>query len=65
LRLSKLRTCRSWCWCPEWEMTSSVQGGCEIGDIFVLNKADHPQVERAERELQAALSLAIPTVGLR
>lgn len=33
-------------------------GIMEIGDIFVLNKADHPQVGRAERELQAALSLA-------
>jgi LAO/AO transport system kinase len=33
-------------------------GIMEIGDIFVLNKADYAQVERAEKELQAALSLA-------
>jgi len=33
-------------------------GIMEIGDIFVLNKADHPQVERAEKELLAALSMA-------
>jgi LAO/AO transport system kinase len=38
-------------------------GIMEIGDIFVLNKADHPQVERAERELQAALSLAVRSDG--
>ena len=33
-------------------------GIMEIGDIFVLNKADYSHVERAEKELQAALSLA-------
>jgi LAO/AO transport system kinase len=33
-------------------------GIMEIGDVFVLNKADHPQVERTEKELQSALSLA-------
>jgi LAO/AO transport system kinase len=38
-------------------------GIMEIGDIFVLNKADHPRVERAERELQAALSLAVRSDG--
>jgi len=38
-------------------------GIMEIGDIFVLNKADHPHVERAEKELQAALSLAVRSDG--
>ncbi|MCI0424215.1 MAG: methylmalonyl Co-A mutase-associated GTPase MeaB, partial [Acidobacteria bacterium] len=38
-------------------------GIMEIGDIFVLNKADHPQVERAEKELQSALSLAVRSDG--
>jgi LAO/AO transport system kinase len=33
-------------------------GIMEIGDIFVLNKADYAQVERAEKEIQSALSLA-------
>ncbi len=38
-------------------------GIMEIGDIFVLNKADHPHVDRAEKELQAALSLAARSDG--
>ena len=38
-------------------------GIMEIGDIFVLNKADYAQVERAEKELQAALSLAVRSDG--
>jgi LAO/AO transport system kinase len=33
-------------------------GIMEIGDIFVINKSDHPQVDKTERELQTALSLA-------
>jgi LAO/AO transport system kinase len=38
-------------------------GIMEIGDIFVLNKADYAQVEQAEKELQAALSLAVRSDG--
>jgi len=38
-------------------------GVMEIGDIFVLNKADYPQVERTEKELQAALALAVRSDG--
>jgi len=38
-------------------------GIMEIGDIFVLNKADYAQVERAEKELRAALSLATRSDG--
>lgn len=38
-------------------------GIMEIGDIFVLNKADYAQVERTEKELQAALSLAVRSDG--
>lgn len=38
-------------------------GIMEIGDIFVLNKADYAQVERAEKELQSALSLAVRSDG--
>src|SRR5437867_3684968 len=32
-------------------------GIMEIADIFVINKADHPGVERVESEIQALLSL--------
>jgi len=38
-------------------------GIMEIGDIFVLNKADYAQVERTEKELRAALSLAMRSDG--
>jgi LAO/AO transport system kinase len=33
-------------------------GIMEIGDIFVINKADQPLVEKVQRELESALSLA-------
>jgi LAO/AO transport system kinase len=33
-------------------------GIMEIGDIFVINKADRPGVEKMERAVQAVLSLA-------
>ena len=33
-------------------------GIMEIGDIFVINKADQPLVEKVQRELETALSLA-------
>jgi LAO/AO transport system kinase len=33
-------------------------GIMEIGDIFVINKADHPGVERMETELEALISMA-------
>jgi len=33
-------------------------GIMEIADVFVINKADQPGAERAEREIQAMLSLA-------
>jgi LAO/AO transport system kinase len=33
-------------------------GIMEIGDIFVLNKADHPGVERVEAEVMALLSIS-------
>lgn len=32
-------------------------GIMEIGDVFVINKADHPGVERVEAELKAMLSM--------
>jgi LAO/AO transport system kinase len=32
-------------------------GIMEIGDVFVINKADHPGVERVEAELKALLSM--------
>ncbi len=32
-------------------------GIMEIGDVFVINKADHPGVERTEAELKALLSM--------
>jgi LAO/AO transport system kinase len=33
-------------------------GIMEIGDIFVINKSEHPQTDKMERDLQAALSLS-------
>jgi LAO/AO transport system kinase len=33
-------------------------GIMEIGDIFVINKADHPGVERTERELESLFSIS-------
>src|SRR5438105_1294341 len=33
-------------------------GNMEIGDVFVINKADRPGVEKMERAVQAVLSLA-------
>lgn len=33
-------------------------GIMEIGDIFVLNKSDHPQAERFERQLRAMLEMS-------
>lgn len=32
-------------------------GIMEIADVFVINKADHPGVERVEREIESALTL--------
>jgi LAO/AO transport system kinase len=34
-------------------------GIMEIGDVFVINKADHEGVSRTEKELEALLSLAM------
>jgi LAO/AO transport system kinase len=38
-------------------------GVMEIADIFVINKADNAQVEKTEKELQAALTLASRSDG--
>ncbi len=38
-------------------------GVMEIGDVFVINKADHPQVETTEKELRSALALASRSDG--
>jgi LAO/AO transport system kinase len=38
-------------------------GIMEIGDIFVINKADHPLVDKIQRELDSALSLAVRRDG--
>jgi LAO/AO transport system kinase len=38
-------------------------GIMEIGDIFVINKADHPDVEKIERELQSLFSMSCRTDG--
>ncbi len=40
------------------EVQSIKAGIMEIGDVFVINKADRPDVSRAEQELRSALSLA-------
>ena len=40
------------------EIQSIKAGIMEIGDIFVINKADRPEAMKAERELRAVLSLA-------
>lgn len=39
------------------EVQASKAGILEIGDIFVLNKADHPNVDQAEWELESMLDL--------
>ena len=40
------------------EIQSIKAGIMEIGDIFVINKADRPEAMKTERELRAVLSLA-------
>jgi LAO/AO transport system kinase len=40
------------------DMQAFKAGIMEIADVFVINKADHPQVEKVYRELESALSLA-------
>ena len=40
------------------DVQASKAGIMEIADVFVINKADHPGVERVEREIQAMLGLA-------
>ena len=40
------------------DVQASKAGIMEIADVFVINKADHPGVERVEREIQAVLGLA-------
>ncbi|MCP2518999.1 methylmalonyl Co-A mutase-associated GTPase MeaB [Candidatus Aminicenantes bacterium AC-335-A11] len=41
------------------EIQSFKAGIMEIGDIFVINKADHPDTPNFERQLQAILSLGL------
>jgi GTPase len=45
------------------ELQAFKSGIMEIGDIFVINKADRPQVEKIERELEFILSLAVRSDG--
>lgn len=45
------------------ELQAFKAGIMEIGDIFVINKADRPQVEKIERELEFTLSLAVRSDG--
>ena len=40
------------------DLQASKAGVMEIGDIFVINKADQPLVEKLQKELEATLSLA-------
>jgi len=40
------------------DVQASKAGIMEIADVFVINKADHPGVERVEREIQTMLGLA-------
>ena len=40
------------------EIQSIKAGIMEIGDVFVVNKADRPDIAKAEQELRSALSLA-------
>jgi len=40
------------------DMQAFKAGIMEIGDIFVINKADQPLVEKVQRELETALSMA-------
>jgi LAO/AO transport system kinase len=42
------------------EIQAFKAGIMEIGDIFVINKADHPGAEKMERQLQAMLELGCP-----
>jgi len=41
------------------EIQTFKAGIMEIGDIFVINKADHPETPNFERQLQAILSLGL------
>ncbi len=45
------------------EVQAFKAGVMEIGDVFVINKADYPNVDATEKELQAALSLAVRSDG--
>ena len=47
------------------EVQALKAGIMEIADIFVLNKADQPGVERAEAQMKAALDLRPPDAGPR
>lgn len=51
---------------PGWGDTvqTSKAGFLEIADIFVVNKADHPDADQAVRDLESMLSLG-PTEGWR
>jgi LAO/AO transport system kinase len=41
------------------ELQAFKAGIMEIGDIFVINKADRPQVEKLQQELESILTLAV------
>jgi LAO/AO transport system kinase len=41
------------------ELQAFKAGIMEIGDIFVVNKADRPQVEKLQQELESILTLAV------
>ncbi|MFQ6083085.1 MAG: methylmalonyl Co-A mutase-associated GTPase MeaB [Candidatus Aminicenantia bacterium] len=41
------------------EIQTFKAGIMEIGDIFVINKADHPEATNLERQLQAVLSMGL------
>ena len=45
------------------DIQSIKAGIMEIGDIFVINKADRPEAMKTERELRAVLSLAVRDDG--
>jgi LAO/AO transport system kinase len=43
------------------DMQALKAGLMEIGDIFVINKCDHPQADKIEKELRATLLLSGPS----
>ncbi len=49
-----------WYWFPGMgdDLQAFKAGIMEIADIFVINKSDQPLVEKVQRELESALSLA-------